>query len=154
DFPSIAVDGGPIYRNGSLGGTLRQSLLGLEVFGPEVKGAKLNADLQFDFAGGFPNVPDGVALGLPRLRTATVSMNWPKTALIAGQDAPFFSPLSPSSIASVALPAFSYSGNLWTWIPQIRLERRLDLTENSNILLQGGLLDPMNGEVPPFQYVR
>jgi hypothetical protein len=154
DFPSIAVDSGPIYRNGSLGGTLRQSLLGLEVFGPEVKGAKVNADLQFDFAGGFPNVPDGVVLGLPRLRTGTVSMNWPKTTLIAGQDAPFFSPLSPSSIASVALPAFSYSGNLWTWIPQIRLERRLDLTENSNILLQGGLLDPLNGEVPAYQYYR
>ena len=154
DFPSIAVDSGLVYRNGSLGGTLRQSLLGLELFGPEVKGAKLNADLQFDFAGGFPNVPDGVALGLPRLRTGTVSLNWPKTTLIAGQDAPFFSPLSPSSIASVALPAFSYSGNLWTWIPQIRLERRLDLTENSNIRLQGGLLDPFDGEVPAYQYYR
>src|ERR1051326_7067535 len=154
DFPSLAVDSGPIYGSGSLGATLRQSLLGLEVFGPEVKGAKVNADLQIDFAGGFPSVPDGVALGLPRLRTGTVSMSWPKTTVIAGQDAPFFSPLSPSSIASVALPAFSYSGNLWTWIPQIRLERRIDLTENSNILLQGGFLDPLDGEVPPYQYVR
>ena len=154
DFPSFAVNAGPDDPRGSVGATLRQSLLGLEVFGPEVKGAKVNGDLQFDFAGGFPNVPDGVSLGLPRLRTGTISMSWPKTTVIAGQDAPFFSPLSPSSIASVALPAFSYSGNLWTWIPQIRVERRMDLTENSNILLQGGLLDPLNGEVPPYQYNR
>jgi hypothetical protein len=154
DFPSFAVDSGPVYTRGSLGGTIRQSLLGLEVFGPDVKGAKVSGDLQFDFAGGFPNVPDGVALGLPRLRTGAVRMSWPKTTVVAGQDAPFFSPLSPSSIASVALPAFSYSGNLWTWIPQIRLERRLDLSENSNILLQGGLLDPLNGDVPPYQYTR
>src|SRR5579862_8432619 len=154
DFPSFAVDSGPIYTPGSVGGTLRQSLIGLEVFGPEVKGAKVSGDLQFDFAGGFPNSPDGVALGLARLRTGTVSMSWPKTKVVAGQDAPFFSPLSPSSIASVALPAFSYAGNLWTWIPQIRLERRFDVTENSNILLQGGLLDPLTGDVPPYQYTR
>jgi regulator of replication initiation timing len=154
DFPSFAVDSGFIYTRGSVGGTLRQSLVGLEVFGPDVKGAKVSGDLQFDFAGGFPNQPDGVALGLPRLRTGSVRMAWPKTTVVAGQDAPFFSPLSPSSIASVALPAFSYSGNLWTWIPQIRLERRFDLSENSNILLQGGFLDPLNGDVPLYQYAR
>ena len=154
DFPAFALDSGPIYTQGSVGGTLRQSIIGLEVFGPDVKGAKVSGDLQFDFAGGFPNAPDGVTLGLARLRTGTVRMSWPKTTVIAGQDAPFFSPLSPSSIASVALPAFSYSGNLWTWIPQIRLERRFDVTENSNVLLQGGLLDPLSGDVPPFQYIR
>jgi hypothetical protein len=154
DFPSFAVDSGFVYTRGSVGGTLRQSLVGLEVFGPELKGAKVGGDLQVDFAGGFPAQPDGVALGLPRLRTGSVHMSWPKTTVIAGQDTPFFSPLSPSSIASVALPAFAYSGNLWTWIPQIRLERRLDLSENSSIMLQGGLLDPLNGDVPPYQYSR
>jgi hypothetical protein len=154
DFPSFAVDNGFIYARGSVGGTLRQSLLGLEVFGPEIKGAKVSGDLQFDFAGGFPAQPDGVALGLARLRTGSIRMSWPKTTVIAAQDTPFFSPLSPSSIASVALPAFAYSGNLWTWIPQIRLERRFDISENSNIMLQGGLLDPLNGEVPLFQYAR
>src|ERR1051325_4400849 len=117
DFPSLALTSSNLYGygQGGVGGTLRQSLLGLEVFGPEVKGAKISGDLQFDFAGGFPNVPDGVTLGLPRLRTGNVRMTWPKTALIAGQDAPFFSPLTPSSVASIAVPAFAYSGNLWTW---------------------------------------
>jgi hypothetical protein len=73
---------------------------------------------------------------------------------VAGQDAPFFSPLSPSSIASLALPAFAYAGNLWTWTPQIRLERRLKLTENSSFLLQGGILDPLTGELPSSQFLR
>jgi hypothetical protein len=154
DYPSFAVNNGLVYARGSVGGTVRQSLIGLEVFGPEVRGGKVSGDLQFDFAGGFPNAPDGVVLGLARLRTGTVRMAWPRTTVVAGQDAPFFSPLSPSSIASVALPAFSYSGNLWTWIPQIRLERRVDLNDNSSLLLQGGVLDPLSGDVPPFQYNR
>ena len=151
DFPSYAPPGVISYSEGSIGSSLRQSLLGLEVFGPEVKGAHTTADLQFDFAGGFPNVPDGVVLGLARLRTATLRLDWPKTSVIAGQDAPFFSPLSPSSVATVALPAFSYSGNLWTWIPQIRFEHRLDVSEGSNVLLQGGVTDPLTGELPPLQ---
>jgi hypothetical protein len=154
DFPSIAPEDGPIYSRGSFGGTLRQSLLGLEVFGPQVGGARVSADLQFDFAGGFPKVPDGVALGLPRLRTGTMRMAWPNTTLVAGQDAPFFSPLSPSSFATLAVPAFSYSGNLWTWSPQVRVERRQNLTNNSNILFQGGILDPLTGEVPISQFYR
>ena len=154
DFPTLATEENPIYPRGSIGGSLRQSLLGLEVFGPEIKGAKVSGDLQFDFAGGFPNAPDGVTFGLARLRTGNIRLSWPKTTLIAGQDAPFFSPLSPSSIASVALPAFSYSGNLWTWIPQVRLEHRLDLTSDSNLLFQGGLLDPLTGEFPPLQFLR
>ncbi len=154
DFPGLAVPASPIYPNGSFGASVRQSLLGLEVFGPQLGGARVSADIQFDFAGGFPNVPDGVTSGLPRLRTAGVRMAWPRTTLVVAQDAPFFSPLSPSSIASLAVPAFSYSGNLWTWIPQVRLERRLDLTSNSNILLQGGIMDPLTGERPAFQFLR
>jgi hypothetical protein len=156
DFPSFAPQdiGTYSYSRGAIGASLRQSLLGLEVFGPELKGARTSGDLQFDFAGGFPNVPDGVVLGLPRLRTATLRLDWPRTSIVAGQDAPFFSPLSPSSVASIALPAFSYSGNLWTWIPQARFEHRLDVSEGSNVLLQGGVLDPLTGELPPFQFQR
>ena len=51
DFPNLALSGNPGNSNGAFGGTLRQSLLGLEVFGPDVKGAKVSADMQFDFAG-------------------------------------------------------------------------------------------------------
>jgi regulator of replication initiation timing len=154
DFPTLALDEGPIYSRGSFGGSLRQSLLGFEVFGPEVAGARVNADVQFDFAGGFAKAPDGVTLGLPRLRTGGIRMTWPNTTLVAGQESPFFSPLSPGSIASLGVPALSYSGNLWTWIPQLRVERRQDLTTTTSLLLQGGILDPLTGEFPPSQFLR
>ena len=154
DFPSLVPTARPIDAHGSFGASLRQSLLGLEVFGPEIKGARVSADLQFDFAGGFPNTADGVTFGLARLRTGVIRIAGPRTALVAGQDAPFFSPLSPSSIASLALPAFAYAGNLWTWTPQIRLEHRVDVTENSSFLLQGGLLDTLTGEPPAAEYFR
>jgi hypothetical protein len=154
DFPSLVPADRPIDPKGSFGGSLRQSLLGLEVFGPEIKGAHVSADLQFDFAGGFPNTPDGVTLGLARLRTGVIRIAGQRTTLVAGQDAPFLSPLSPSSIASLAIPAFAYAGNLWTWTPQIRVEHRVNPTENSSLLLQGGLLDPLTGEPPTPQYLR
>jgi len=154
DFPTLAVPQGLYYSRGSFGGTIRQSQLGIQVFGPDVKGAKVSGDLQLDFAGGFPNAPDGVTFGLARLRTGTISMTWPRTTIVAGQDAPFFSPLSPSSLATVALPAMAYSGNLWTWIPQARIERRVDVGENSNFLLQGGVLDSLDGEVSANSFYR
>jgi len=154
DFPSLALEYSSIYSRHSVGASLRQSLVGLEVSGPQIQGAHVRGDLQFDFAGGFPNAPDGVTFGLPRLRTGTLRLDWPKTSVVAGQDAPFFSPLSPSSIASVAVPALSYSGNLWTWIPQVRVEQRLNVAEGSNVLLQGGVLDPLTGQTPVSQFVR
>jgi hypothetical protein len=154
DFPSAALLYGPQYSRGSFGGTLRQSQIGLQVFGPEIKGARVSGDIQLDLAGGFPNTPDGTTFGLPRLRTGTVRMTWPRTTIVAGQDVPFFSPLSPTSVAALALPEFAYSGNLWTWIPQARIERRVDLNENSNVLVQGGILDPLTGEVPSSQFLR
>lgn len=154
DFPTLALKPSPASSGGSFGGTLRQSLLGLEVFGPEIGGAKLTGDVQFDFAGGFPNSDNGVAFGLPRLRTGVVTLAWQNTTVVAGQDLPFFSPLSPTSVASLAVPEFSYAGNLWAWVPQVRVEHRLNVTENSSFLLQGGILDPLTGEPPAFQFFR
>jgi hypothetical protein len=154
DFPAVAATDPPAGRQSSFGASLRQSLLGLEVFGPEIRGARVSASLQFDFAGGFPSAPDGVTLGLARLRTGVIRIAGPRTTLVAGQDALFLSPLSPSSIASLAIPAFAYAGNLWTWTPQIRLEHRVRLTESSSLLVQGGFLDPLTGETPSSQALR
>ena len=127
---------------------MRQSEIGFEVFGPRVAGARTRADLQVDLAGGFPAVPNGINSGLMRLRTATMRMDWENTSVIVGQDGLFFSPSSPTSFATLAQPALSYAGNLWSWVPQIRVEHRFALGENSSLLLQGGILDPLSGEAP------
>lgn len=154
DLPEVAYGRQPGESGGSFGATLRQSELGFEVFGPRVAGARTRADLQLDLAGGFPSEPNGIDSGLMRLRTATMHMDWENTSVVVGQDAIFFSPNSPTSFASLAEPALSYAGNLWGWIPQVRVEHRFNVSESSNVLLQGGILDPVSGEVPAFGTYR
>jgi regulator of replication initiation timing len=148
DLPTVAYARTPGYSEGSFGATLRQSEIGLEAFGPTIAGAKTRADIQLDFAGGFANIPNGINSGILRLRTANMRMDWTNTSVVVGQDSLFFSPISPTSFASLAEPALSYAGNLWGWIPQIRVEHRVALGQDSNLLFQGGILDPVSGEVP------
>jgi hypothetical protein len=148
DLPTLAYAKAPIDSGGSFGATLRQSEIGFEAFGPTVAGAKTMADLQLDLAGGFPPVPNGINSGLVRLRTATMRLDWTNTSVVVGQDAIFFSPGSPTSFAMLAVPALSYAGNLWGWVPQIRVEHRVALGEESSLIFQGGILDPVSGEVP------
>ncbi|TAM84413.1 MAG: hypothetical protein EPN47_01710 [Acidobacteria bacterium] len=154
DVPALALGRGTFDTAGSFGATARQSELGFEMYGPTLAGARTSADLHMDFFGGFPYTSNGATEGLMRLRTATVRMDWDRTSIVVGQDAPFFSPLSPTSIASLGYPAFSYSGNLWTWTPQARVEHRFDLSNSNGIILQGGFLDPLSGEPPPADVYR
>jgi hypothetical protein len=148
DFPQIATAPETPGTSGAFSGSLRQSQIGLEAFGPDIAGARTSASVNFDFAGGFPSTPNGTAFGIMRLRTGTIRMDWEDTSIIAGQDSIFFAPLSPSTLSSIAIPALSYTGNLWSWTPQIRIEHRLTLSDNSNLLLQAGILDSLTGDVP------
>jgi hypothetical protein len=148
DLPTLAYARPAGDSGGSFGATLRQSEIGFEAFGPAVAGAKTRADLQLDLSGGFPPVPNGIDSGLVRLRTATMRMDWTNTSIVVGQDAIFFSPNSPTSFASLAVPALSSAGNLWAWVPQIRVEHRVTLGEESSLIFQGGILDPVSGEAP------
>ncbi len=154
DFPEIAMHPYVLEAGGTFGGSLRQSQIGIDAFGPDIEGAHTSANLKFDFSGGFPDVPNGVSMGLLRLRTGTVRLDWTNTSLIAGQDELFFAPIAPTSLASLAVPALSYSGNLCNWTPQIRLVHRTALAHRSTLLLQGGILDSLSGEVPQSSYER
>ena len=154
DLPTLAYARPAGDSGGSFGATLRQSEIGFEAFGPAVAGAKTRADLQLDLSGGFPPVPNGIDSGLVRLRTATMRMDWTNTSIVVGQDAIFFSPNSPTSFASLAVPALSSAGNLWAWVPQIRVEHRVTLGEESSLILQGGILDPVSGEAPSSSSYR
>jgi hypothetical protein len=151
DFPSFVT--GP-NQGGNFGATLRQSEIGLEAFGPNLWGAKISASLQADFAGGFPSTWNGVNSGIFRLRIARMRMDWGKTAIVVGQDDLFVSPLSPTSFASLAVPALNYAGNLWAWTPQVRVEHRFDLSDDNHITVQGGVMDNLVGEFPSNSYFR
>ena len=91
-------------------------------------------------------------MGLVRLRTATMQMSWKDTDVVVGQEQLFFQPNMPTSFASLIMPALSYAGNLWAWTPQIHVDHRFRLTEQSTVTLQGGILDSLTGEPPGFDY--
>lgn len=148
DFPEVAEETEPGASDRAFGGSLRQSQINLEGFGPDLAGAHTSADLRFDFAGNLLQGSNGAWMGGARLRTGVFRMDWANTSLVAGQDALFFVPLSPTSLASLAVPAMSYSGNLWGWTPQVRLEHRFALSGDSQFALAAGILDQLTGDIP------
>ncbi len=137
DNPQLAEEPDLFGSPSAFGGTVRQSQIKLETFGPDIAGARTSASVQFDFAGGFANVWTGVATSFTRIRTGVIRFDWTNTSIVAGQDRLFFAPLSPTSIASLSAPPLSYAGNLWGWTPQVHVEHRVALSDNSSLLIQG-----------------
>jgi hypothetical protein len=119
------------------GATLRQTIIGLEYDGPlSVLGASVSGAVDLDLFGGSANT-----LGnLIRLRTADISFDWGSTSLLFGQEKPIISPRDPTSLAQVGVSPLTGEGNLWLWLPQVRVEQRVRLGENSGIRLQAGLV--------------
>lgn len=154
DLPTYAEPFSPGLSQATFAATLRQSEIGLEIFGPNVAGAKTSADVQLDFAGGFPHTGNGVNFGLVRLQTANLRFDWEHTSVVAGQDSLFFSPLSPTSFASLAIPTFAFAGNLWGWTPQVRIEHRFSISDQQTITMQAGVLDNLDWEYPYDPYYR
>jgi hypothetical protein len=154
DFPQLAIPRGLLSSGGSFGASVRQSQIGIQAFGPTIAGAHTSADIQFDFAGGFPEAQNGASFGIMRLRTGTIRFDWTNTSLVGGQDSLFFAPLSPTSIATLGNPAMAYSGNLWSWTPQVRIEHKFNLSDSSSFAIQGGILDNLTGDLPPSLYER
>ena len=154
DFPSYSEPvpaGTPLA---SVGATLRQSEIGVEIFGPNVAGGHTSADVQLDFAGGFPATGNGVDFGIVRLQTANLRFDWEHTSVVAGQDSLFISPLSPTSFASLATPAFAFAGNLWGWTPQLRVEHRFSVSDQQTVIVQAGILDNLDWEFPSNSFYR
>ena len=157
DFPEVAesrLANEPNASPGAFAGTLRQSQIRLQAFGPDVAGARTSADVNLDFAGGLVDTANGPTMGVLRMRTGVVRLDWANTSIVAGQDRLFFAPLAPTSLASLAIPPLSYSGNLWAWTPQVRVEHRIMLSDVSSLSIQGGILDNVTGDIPPDRYIR
>jgi len=154
DLPTYAENVLPGWPQANLGFSMRQSEIGLELFGPTIAGAKSSADIQFDFAGGFPATGNGVNFGIVRLQTGSLRLDWKNTSIVAGQDSLFISPLSPTSFASLAIPAFASVGNLWAWTPQLRVEHRFALSDQQSVTLQAGLLDNLDWQNPHDSFYR
>lgn len=154
DLPAFATKVGPGQSNGAFSASVRQSILGLDVEGPTLAGAKTRGELRVDFYGAMPGVSDGVSTTFMRMRTAKLVMDWKNRTLEIGQDTPFISPLSPTSLAQTAYPALASSGNMWAWTPQVHMTHRLQATQTTKVLVQYGVMDPLTGEIPPSEYDR
>ena len=154
DFPNYAQPVPVGSRRATVGATLRQSELGFEIFGPTIAGSRTSADVQLDFAGGFPATGNGVDFGIVRLQTASLRFDWEHTSVVAGQDSLFISPLSPTSFASLATPTFAFAGNLWGWTPQLRIEHRFAVSDQQTVTVQAGVMDNLDWEYPPNHFYR
>ncbi len=127
--------------NAALGGSMRQTRLGVTVSGVSALGGTLGADLQMDFFGGFPADAQTRLVTPPRIRTANVRVDWPHFGVLIGQEAPLVSPQNPVSYAQVGWPGFWGAGNLWMWTPQARAT--LEFGSSVRFGIQGAALDPV-----------
>lgn len=141
DLASVAIPQNGPSSQGSVGASVRQSILGLRAEGPHVFGAKSSADLSADLFSGIYYGYYGNSVGTSRLRRADVALRWRSDAVHVGVDSPLISPLSPTSYATIGLPAMAWAGNLWTWAPQLRYAHDLRAGEGGLVKLEGGLWD-------------
>ena len=141
DLPAIALPVATGSSNISAGGSFRQTILGLQGFGPHVLGARTSADISIDFFAGIAYSSYGTSAGTVRMRTAAVNMDWARHSLEFGLTKPLISPRSPASYASVAEPAMSGAGNLWAWAPQIVYRGHFSAQRDHGFGVDAGLLD-------------
>jgi hypothetical protein len=150
--PTLALPG-----SGSTGAAVRQTILGLDARGPHLFGASSYADLRVDFDG----TPQYSSASAPvpgyynsnstllRLRTAHAILEWPNTKAYFALDRPILSPDTPGSLTAVAVPALAWSGNLWTWNPQVGITQDIGFAGSRALRLQAALIDVGDAPVTP-----
>jgi hypothetical protein len=142
----------PMYRKqvpagslkGGMGMAIRQTTLGLAVTAPGVLGGDFRGDLDADFYGGQFNSNGGRTHPVFRIRTARAIIDWEHGQLLIGQEQPLIAGLNPVSLSAVGVPLFSYAGNLWIWLPQIRYGWHT--TGDKRIGIQAAVLAPTSGD--------
>jgi len=117
------------------GATFRQTIIGLKYEGPQAFGATIRGMVLMDlFQGSSASLNH-----LLRLRVANLSMDWKNQSLSVGQDKPLISIREPNSLSQVGVSAFTGTGNLWLWQPQVRFEQRVALGPNAGLRAQASV---------------
>ena len=143
DLPEAALSNqNNTTGNGNAGATFRQTILGLEGYGPRIAGARTSADIDLDFFAGLAYGSYATSAGTVRMRTASINLDWDHDSIQVGLMGPLISPLSPTSYAMVAEPALAGAGNLWTWAPQLRYAHQIPFSSGRKLQLEFGLWDP------------
>jgi hypothetical protein len=152
ETPTFALPG-----SGSTGADVRQTVLGLDARGPHLFGARSYADLRVDFDGtpesnsttqnysGYYNANTT----LLRLRTAHAGLQWNNTSAYFSLDRPLISPDAPTSLTAVAVSPLAWSGNLWTWNPQLDVTQDVNVGGSRDLRLQAALIDVGDAPLTP-----
>jgi hypothetical protein len=125
---------------------VRQSRVTATALVPSFAGGALSGTLDVDFFGGQQPSSGGRTFPLLRIRRAFAELTWNRTAIMVGQESPPIAAVSPSSLASIGFPDFAASGNLWLWIPQVRLSGDLAPTRGIRIGAEVAALAPTSGD--------
>ena len=144
DVPQFALPAGEPSRTTS-GATVRQSRITVTALAPEFAGGQLAGELDVDFFGGQQPSTGGRTFPLLRIRKAFAELTWSRFALLVGQEAPPIAEVNPSSIASIGFPLFAGAGNLWLWIPQVRVSADLP-SSGIRVGAEVAALAPTSGE--------
>lgn len=132
------------FPSRGVGMAIRHTRLGLAVHAPEVWGGAFDGDVEVDFSGGQQPSSGGRTFPLLRLRTARGFVRWSRAELMAGQESPLVSGLNPIAPSAVGTPLFATAGNLWLWLPQVRLGIESDGAFRFGA--QGAVLAPTSGD--------
>jgi hypothetical protein len=148
DVPQFALPAAPDDNPAAStsAAAVRQSRLTAVALVPQFAGGALRGELDVDFFGGQQPSPGGRTFALLRLRRAVAELTWNRVALLVGQESPPISMVNPSSLASIGLPEFAGAGNLWLWIPQLRLSADLAPRGGVRLGAEVAALTPTAGE--------
>jgi hypothetical protein len=144
EYPTVAAAPGA----SSAGATVRQTIIGLDFRGPKTFwGGQVEGDVQMDFATSNNTLAESL-----RIRTGYIELNWGSTNLMVGLEKPIFNPREPASLAQVAVSPLTGAGNLWLWVPQVRLEHTLAFGSSTGLRAQMGVIEtkeasPYSGSV-------
>jgi hypothetical protein len=128
------------------GATLRQSRITVTALVPDFAGGQLTGELDVDVFGGQQPSTGGRTFPLVRLRRAFAVLERGRLTLFAGQEAPPIAEINPSSLASIGIPEFAGAGNLWLWIPQLRIGARVAEAGAVRLGVEAAVLAPTSGD--------
>ena len=151
---NVTFPDGTTKRAGQVGDTIftaRQSILGFQVSQKTpVKGWNASGLVEIDFFGSRPVDPNfqpqDRVFDQPRLRRGYLQLDNGDWRIVAGQDKAILAPLDPISLSHVAIPLGATAGDLWAWLPQVRVENRHKFG-GTTLLVQAGILRPSFGDV-------
>jgi hypothetical protein len=130
DYPVLATPTGTAHD----GATFRQTIIGLDFRGPSTfDGGTIHGHVYMDLFGGTTNQ----AL---RLRNAAIEADWKTRSILVGIEKPIFNPREPSSLAQVGISPLTGAGNLWLWLPQVRLQQDITIAGGTGVRAQVGVI--------------